>query len=183
MEVGRQHHTQQHLSTQIITALSFSACVEDVMRFPHVSFHICAVKSASTHDVSRSVPRTLSTFTLMRNLPNWHAGPSEGFKHQPTSRAVLCRRLHACFCWLSLTGELNFHLYNGGMSVIICDSLQITCQHLPVHRLFWIPLCCTYSPTFTLCLLRVHKDNKLGQSAFHARANKSTNTSIIQCYR
>lgn len=128
MEVGRQHHAQQHLSRQIITALSFSACVEDVMRFPHVSFHICAVKSASTHDVSRSVPRTLSTFTLMRNLPNWHAGPSEGFKHQPTSRAVLCRRLHACFCWLSLTGELNFHLYNGGMSVIICDSLQITCN-------------------------------------------------------
>lgn len=52
MEVGRQHHAQQHLSTQIITALSFSACVEDVMHFPHVSFHICAVKSASTHDVS-----------------------------------------------------------------------------------------------------------------------------------
>lgn len=36
MEVGRQHHAQQHLSRQIITALSFSACVEDVMRFPRV---------------------------------------------------------------------------------------------------------------------------------------------------
>ena len=181
MEVGRQHHAHQHLSTQIITALSFSVCVEDVMRFPHVSFHICVVKSASTHDVSCSVPRTLSTFTLMKNLLKWHAGPSEGFKQLPGPFCAVASMLAFVDCrwqgnWISIYKTvawvwLSVILFKLHANTFLCTvSFEFLCVVLilpPSHR----------------ACMRVHKDNKLGQSAFPGRARKSTNTPIIHCYR
>lgn len=77
IEVGHQHYTHQHWSTQIIKALSFSTNMQDVKHFLLVSFHNCAMKSASTHGVT-SVDNELQSHAKSfqtcfdKNLVKWY---------------------------------------------------------------------------------------------------------------